>query len=92
MNRPDSRLCSDLLTERCQQVESISFFPACPSMTVLPSDPGFLCLATAGMSGRLEPLDIVLPVALHDWLRLSLSASRSCLPFELRLHASETLN
>ncbi|VVP12156.1 Ribonuclease BN [Pseudomonas fluorescens] len=49
-------------------------------------------LATAGMSGRLEPLDIVLPVALHDWVRLSLSVSRSCLPFELRLHASETLN
>jgi ribonuclease Z len=49
-------------------------------------------LATAGMSGRLEPLDIVLPVALHDWVRLSLSISRSCLPFELRLHASETLN
>ncbi|ANJ55482.1 MBL fold metallo-hydrolase [Pseudomonas silesiensis] len=49
-------------------------------------------LATAGMSGRLEPLDIVLPVALHDWVRLSLSASRSCLSFEVRLHASETLN
>lgn len=49
-------------------------------------------LATAGMSGRLEPLDIALPVALHDWLRLSLSASRSCLPFELRLHATETFN
>jgi ribonuclease Z len=49
-------------------------------------------LATAGMSGRLEPLDIVLPVALHDWVRLSLSVSRSCLSFEVRLHASETLN
>jgi ribonuclease Z len=49
-------------------------------------------LATAGMSGRLEPLDIVLPVALHDWVRLSLNVSKSCLPFELHLHATETFN
>lgn len=47
-------------------------------------------LASAGMSGRREPLDIVLPAALHDWLRLSLSVSQSCLPFELHLQASET--
>jgi ribonuclease Z len=47
-------------------------------------------LASAGMCGRVEPLDIVLPVALHDWLRLSLSVSHSWLPFELRLLASET--
>lgn len=49
-------------------------------------------LASAGMSGRVEPLDIVLPAALHDWLRLSLSVSKSWLPFELSLHASETFN
>lgn len=47
-------------------------------------------LASAGMSGRVEPLDIVLPVALHPWLRLSLTVSKTWLPFELRLHASET--
>lgn len=49
-------------------------------------------LATAGMSGRLEPLDIVLPAALHDWVRLSLNVSKSYLPFELHLHATETFN
>jgi ribonuclease Z len=48
-------------------------------------------LASAGMSGRVEPLDIVLPVALHPWLRLSLTVSKTWLPFELRLHASETV-
>ena len=35
---------NDLLTEACQQVEQLSFFPACSSMTVLSADPGFLCL------------------------------------------------
>ena len=47
-------------------------------------------LASASMSGRLEPLDIVLPGVLHAWLRLSLEVSQSTLPFELRLQASET--
>jgi ribonuclease Z len=32
----------------------------------------------------------VLPVALHEWVRLSLTVSKSWLPFELHLHASET--
>ncbi len=49
-------------------------------------------LASAAMSGRLEPLDIVLPGELHAWLRLSMSVSQSCLPYELNLHASETFN
>lgn len=49
-------------------------------------------LASAGMSGRVEPLDIVMPVALHPWLRLSLTVSQSWLPFELHLHASETFD
>ncbi|MFJ2689947.1 MBL fold metallo-hydrolase [Pseudomonas sp. NPDC087336] len=49
-------------------------------------------LASAGMSGRVEPLDIVMPVALHPWLRLSLTVSKSWLPFELHLHASETFD
>ncbi len=49
-------------------------------------------LASAGMSGRVEPLDIVLPAALHAWVRLSLSVSATYLPFELNLHASESFN
>lgn len=47
-------------------------------------------LASAGMSGRSEPLELILPSALHDWVRLSLSVSDTYLPFELRLHAAET--
>lgn len=47
-------------------------------------------LASAAMSGRLEPLHIVLPVTLHAWLRLSVAVSESYLTFELHLHASET--
>jgi ribonuclease Z len=49
-------------------------------------------LASAGMSGRTEPLDIILPSALHAWLRLSLAATESHLLFELQLHAVETLD
>ncbi|KQV17957.1 MBL fold metallo-hydrolase [Pseudomonas sp. Root329] len=49
-------------------------------------------LASAGMSGRIEPLDIVLPVRLHEWLRLSMTVSKTWLPFELHLHASETFS
>ncbi|MGE7990107.1 MBL fold metallo-hydrolase [Pseudomonas sp. NPDC089554] len=48
-------------------------------------------LASAGMSGRTQPLDMILPAALHDWVRLGLSVSHSHLPFALRLHAVETL-
>jgi len=48
-------------------------------------------LASAGMSGRTQPLDIVLPAALHDWVRLGLVASHTFLPFELRLLAVEDL-
>ncbi|MFK3815830.1 ribonuclease Z [Pseudomonas sp. NPDC089407] len=48
-------------------------------------------LASAGMSGRTQPLDVVLPAALHDWLRLGLVASDTFLPFELRLLALEDL-
>ncbi|MGF6392028.1 ribonuclease Z [Pseudomonas plecoglossicida] len=46
-------------------------------------------LASASMSGRTQPLDLILPSALHDWVRLSLSASDSFLSFELRLVAVE---
>lgn len=47
-------------------------------------------LATAGMSGRSEALTLVLPAALHDWLRLSLEASHTYLPYALNLQAVET--
>lgn len=49
-------------------------------------------LASAGMSGRSEPLDLILPVALQAWVQQSLAVSESYLPFELRLHALETLD
>ncbi|WP_166360327.1 ribonuclease Z [Pseudomonas akapageensis] len=49
-------------------------------------------LASAGMSGRSEPLDIVLPAALHDWVRLGLAVSDSHLLFELRMQAVETFD
>ncbi|MFJ4344280.1 ribonuclease Z [Pseudomonas sp. NPDC089401] len=48
-------------------------------------------LASAGMSGRTEPLDLILPAALQDWVRLSLAASESYLPFELRMLPVEQL-
>jgi len=48
-------------------------------------------LASAGMSGRTQPLDIILPAALHDWVRLGLTASDTYLPFEVRLLAVESL-
>ncbi len=46
-------------------------------------------LASAGMSGRTHALDLIMPAALHDWVRLSLAASDTFLPFELRLFAVE---
>ncbi|MDR6713756.1 ribonuclease Z [Pseudomonas hunanensis] len=48
-------------------------------------------LASAGMSGRTEPLELIMPVALHEWIRQSLAVSQTFLPFELRLLALETL-
>ncbi|WGV20992.1 ribonuclease Z [Pseudomonas putida] len=48
-------------------------------------------LASAGMSGRTQPLDLVLPAALHDWVRQGLAATDTFLPFELRLLAVEDL-
>ncbi|BBH47044.1 MBL fold metallo-hydrolase [Pseudomonas sp. KU43P] len=49
-------------------------------------------LASAGMNGRTHALDLILPAALHDWLRLGLAASDTYLPFELRLFAVETFD
>lgn len=48
-------------------------------------------LASAGMSGRSEPLELIMPLALHEWLRMSLAVSQTYLPFELHLLAVETL-
>ncbi|BAW24473.1 MULTISPECIES: MBL fold metallo-hydrolase [Pseudomonas] len=48
-------------------------------------------LASAGMSGRTQPLELILPAALHDWVRQGLAASDTFLPFELRLLAVEEL-
>lgn len=48
-------------------------------------------LASAGMSGRSEPLELIMPTALHAWVRQSLAVSETHLPFELQLHALETL-
>ncbi len=42
-------------------------------------------LASAAMGGRSEPLDLILPTALHAWVRLALSASDTHLPYPLRL-------
>ncbi|QXI40820.1 ribonuclease Z [Pseudomonas xantholysinigenes] len=41
-------------------------------------------LASAGMSGRQEPLPLVVPHALQAWVRQSLAVSESYLPFELQ--------
>ncbi|MBK5011694.1 MBL fold metallo-hydrolase [Pseudomonas sp. S60] len=46
-------------------------------------------LSSASMNGRRDPLNVVLPEALHPWLRLSLAATDSHLSFELRLLAVE---
>ena len=48
-------------------------------------------LASAGMGGRREPLHLVMPTALHEWVRQSLAVSETYLPFELALHPLETL-
>jgi len=48
-------------------------------------------LASAGMSGRTQPLELILPAALHEWVRQGLVASDTFLPFELRLLAVEEL-
>ena len=47
-------------------------------------------LASAGMSGRKEPLLLVMPAALQAWVRQSLAVSESYLAFELRCTDLET--
>ncbi len=47
-------------------------------------------LASAGMSGRKEPLQLVLPADLQAWVRQSLAVSDTYLPFELQMQPVET--
>lgn len=49
-------------------------------------------LASAGMARRSEPLDIIAPAAIEDWLRGTLRMSHSWLPYELRFHPIETFD
>lgn len=47
-------------------------------------------LASAGMAGRQEPLDIIAPAAVESWLHATFEMSQGRLPYELRFHATET--
>lgn len=47
-------------------------------------------LASAGMTGRKEPLEIIAPAAIEGWVRATLEMSQSRLPYELGFHAIET--
>lgn len=49
-------------------------------------------LASAGMSGRSEPLTLVMPTALQAWVRQSLAVSETYLPFELQIQALESFS
>ena len=49
-------------------------------------------LASAGMTRRQEPLDIIAPAAIEDWVRSTLEMSQSWLPYALRFHAIETFH
>ncbi|MBA1208959.1 MULTISPECIES: MBL fold metallo-hydrolase [Pseudomonas] len=49
-------------------------------------------LASASMNGRRQPLNVVLPRALHEWLRISLAVTDSHLSFDLRLLPVEDFN
>lgn len=49
-------------------------------------------LASAGMARRQEPLDIIAPAAIEDWVRSTLEMSQSWLPYALRFHATETFH
>ncbi|WP_369991768.1 ribonuclease Z [Pseudomonas xanthosomatis] len=49
-------------------------------------------LASAGMSGRSEPLTLVMPAALQAWVQQSLAVSETYLPFELQIQALESFS
>jgi len=48
-------------------------------------------LASAGMQGRREPLDIIAPAGIEEWIRTTLRLTRTWLSFELNFHAAESL-
>lgn len=48
-------------------------------------------LASAGMMGRTQPLEIIAPDGIADWLQATLRMSHSWLGYELNFHATETL-
>jgi len=48
-------------------------------------------LASAGMSGRREPLGIIAPHGIEQWVEATLHMSRTHLPFDLIFHATEEL-
>jgi ribonuclease Z len=48
-------------------------------------------LASAGMAGRQESLDIIAPAAIERWVRETLEMSQSWLPYELHFHPVESL-
>ncbi|QJD60424.1 ribonuclease Z [Pseudomonas sp. gcc21] len=48
-------------------------------------------LASAGMSGRTQPLAIIAPEGIEQWIAMTLRMSQTYLPFELIFHATETL-
>nr|WP_272890868.1 ribonuclease Z [Stutzerimonas sp. S1] len=49
-------------------------------------------LASAGMTRRHEPLDIIAPQGIEAWLRATFAMSHSWLGYELRFHAVETFD
>jgi ribonuclease Z len=48
-------------------------------------------LASAGLQGRTQALDIVAPDGIQAWLQATFTLTHTHLPFELRFHATETL-
>lgn len=48
-------------------------------------------LASAGLQGRSQPLDIIAPEGIEAWLQVTFSLTHTHLPFELRFHATEAL-
>lgn len=48
-------------------------------------------LASAGLAGRTEPLEIIAPLGIAEWVRTTLRISQTALPYELRFHAVESL-
>ena len=48
-------------------------------------------LASAGMAGRTEPLEIIAPLGIEEWVHTTLRISQTVLPYALKFHAVETL-